>query len=163
MNNIFLFSFLFFAGFLFSGCASLEPEPRILHPVSKVYHADYQKIWRATMLALEDYPIETEDNEKGSLKTESIQTETIWKYPFERESALTAAKYTIHIKLIKGAVKSKPMVKVRILKKILEQKGFIADPKRIPSDGLEEKAILYRILREINIEQAILNYHQRSS
>ena len=115
------------------------------------------------MLALEDYPIETEDNEKGALKTESIQTETIWKYPFERERALTAAKYTIHIKLIKGTVKSKPMVKVRILKKILEQKGFIEDPKRIPSDGLEEKAILYRILREINIEQAILNYHQRSS
>ncbi len=163
MNNIFLFAFLLFTGFLFSGCASLEPEPHILRPVSKIYPADYQKTWRATMLALEDYPIETEDNEKGLLKTENIQTETIWKSPFERERGLIAAKYTLHIRLIKGKSKSKPMVKVRVLKKILEQKGFIEDPKRIPSDGLEEKAILYRILREINIEQAILNYHQRSS
>ena len=115
------------------------------------------------MLALEDYPIETEDNEKGVLKTESVQTETIWKFPFEREKTLVAAKYTLHIKLIKGKIRSKPVVKVRILKKILEQKGFITDPKRVPSDGFEEKAILYRIFREINIEQAIVNHHQKSS
>lgn len=115
------------------------------------------------MLALEDYPIETEDNEKGFLKTENIRTETIWKFPFEQERTLSAATYALHIKLIKGTVGSRPVVKVRILKKILERKGFIEDPKRIPSHGLEEKAILYRILREINIEQAIINHHQKSS
>ena len=115
------------------------------------------------MLALEDYPIEVENNEKGFLKTEKIQIETIWKFPFEREDILTAAKYTIHVKLIKGKIKSRPVVKVRVLKKIFEQKGFIEEPKKVPSNGLEEKTILYRILREINIEQAIINYHQSSS
>ena len=155
--------FLFFTGFILSGCTTLDLVPDVMHPVSKVFHTDYEKTWRATMLALEDYPIEVENNEKGYLKTESIQSETIWKFPFERDSIQATEKYTIYIKLIKGEIDSRSVVKVSILKKILVQKGFIEEPKRVPSNGLEEKALLYRIFREINIEQAITNYHQKSS
>lgn len=154
--------FLLLAFFICSSCATLEPI-QIKHPVSKVFYADYQKIWRAAMLALSDYPIESENNEKGYLKTEEIPIETIWKIPFEREKDLNSSKYTIHVKFIKGKVKSASVVKVLVLKKIFQQKGFINAPVRVPSNGLEEKTILYRILREINIEQAIANYHQKSS
>ena len=115
------------------------------------------------MLTMEDYPIEEENNETGYLKTEAIKTETIWKFPFEREQNLNTDTYTIHIRFIKGKSQSKPVVKVLVLKKILSQKGFIEEPQRKPSDGLEEKAILYRMMREINIEQAISNYHKSSS
>ena len=156
-------TFLLFAFFVLCSCTTLESLPIVTHPVSKVFHADYQKTWRATMLAMEDYPIEVENNDKGFLKTENIPIETIWKFPFEREDILTAAKYNIHIKLIKGRVKSKPVVKVRVIKKMFEQKGFIENLEQIPSSGLEEKKILYRILRELNIEQAITNYYQKSS
>lgn len=148
---------------ILSGCKTLELKREVLHPISKTFHAGYQKTWRATMLALEDYPIETEDNEKGHLKTESIPYENIWRLPFEDIGSLKVTKYTLHIKLIKGKVNGLPVVKVRVLKKILVQKGFIDEPERMPSDGLEEKAILYRILREIHIEQAIANHYQQSS
>ncbi len=141
----------------------MDPLPSITHSVSKVFHADYQKIWSATMLALEDYPIEEENNEKGYLKTESIPIETIWKFPVEREDTLKVAKYTIHIKIIKGRSKSQPAVQVSVLKKTILQKGFIDNPKRIPSNGLEERSILYRIHREISIERAITNHHKKSS
>ena len=157
-----IFPLLLFLTLIGSGCITLEPA-QVNQPVSKVFYADYQKTWRAAMLALSDYPIETEDNDKGYLKTESIQTETVWKFPFEREKNFDSSKYTIYIKFIKGKVKSAAVVKVIVLKKIFTQKGFMSTPIRIPSDGLEEKAILYRILREINIEQALTNYHQRSS
>ncbi len=115
------------------------------------------------MLVLEDYPIETENNEKGYLKTESIKNETVWKLPFDRDKHFNEFKYTIHIKLIKGKMDSLPVVRVLVLKKIFTQKGFMSDPEQVPSDGLEEQTILYRIFREINIEQAITNYHQSSS
>ncbi|MDE0518856.1 MAG: hypothetical protein OXH36_04810 [Bdellovibrionales bacterium] len=157
-----LFLCLSFFIFVCSSCATLEPI-QINHPVSKVFYADYQKVWRAAMLALSDYPIETEDNEKGYLKTEEIPIETIWKIPFEREKNLNSSKYVIQVKFIKGKVKAVAVVKVLVLKKIFRQKGFINAPVRVPSTGLEEKAILYRILREINIEHAIANYHQKSS
>ena len=115
------------------------------------------------MLALEDYPIETEDNEKGYLKTESIDYDTLWSLPFEDKSSIKSAKYTLYIKIIKGKKSGYSAIKVQVLKKIQVQEGFIDEPKRIPSDGLEEKSILYRILREIHIEQAIANHYQQSS
>ena len=147
---------------VFCSCASLEMVQTI-NPVSKVFYADYQQVWRATMLALENYPIDMENNEKGYLKTESIQSETIWKFPFFRDKNFNSFKYRLHIKLVKGHADSLSMVKVLVLKKIFIRKGFMNNPERVPSDGLEEKTILYRILREINIEQAITNYHQSSS
>ena len=156
---------LFFSAVLtiLSGCTTLDLKNEVLHPISKTFHADYQKTWRATMLVLEDYSIETENNEKGYLKTESIPYENIWNLPFKDASSLKAAKYTLHIRLLKGKSKGLPAVQVHVLKKIIIQKGFIDEPERIPSDGLEEKAILYRILREIHIEQAIANHYQQQS
>ena len=112
------------------------------------------------MLALEDYPIEMENNETGRLKTESIQTGTIWKLPFKRKAGADESKYIIHIKLIKGRIDSVPVVKALVLKKIFVQKGFMSVPERQASDGMEERAILYRIFREISIEKAIVNYHK---
>ncbi len=162
MNFYSLLSF-FFIIITLSSCTTLKLKNDVLYPISKTFPVDYQKTWRATMLALEDYPIETEDNEKGYLKTESINYDTIWNLPFEDASSVKAAKYTLHIKLVKGKIKGRSVVKVRILKKILVQKGFIGEPERIPSDSLEEKSILYRILREIHIEQAIANHYQQSS
>ena len=162
MKFLFLF-FLSFTACIVSGCATVKLKSETITPVSKVFHADYQKTWSAVMLALEDYPIEVENNEKGFLKSEPIQEETIWKLPFIDESKLKSAKYTLYIKLLKGKIGSRPVVKVRVLKKIKVQKGFIDEPIRVPSNSLEEKAILYRIMREINIEKAISNYYQSSS
>ncbi len=115
------------------------------------------------MLALEDYPIEVENNETGRLKTESIQTGTIWKPSFTDKPGDSASKYTIHIKLIKGRIDSVPVVKALVLKKIFVQKGFMNVPERQASDGMEERAVLYRIFREISIEKAIAGYHKSPS
>ena len=116
--------FLFFTTCIVSGCATVKLESETISPVSKVFHADYQKTWSAVMLALEDYPIEVENNEKGFLKSESIPEETIWKLPFIDESKLKSAKYTLYIKLLKGKIGSRPMVKVRVLKKNQSSKRF---------------------------------------
>jgi len=141
----------------------MDIKPTTLQPISKVFFADYQKVWSATLLALEDYPIETENNEKGYLKTENILNNTIWKFPFDIGDSRGSAKYTINIKLVKGTSRGRPVVKVLILKRVLLQKGFISDFQRVPSYGLEEKNILYRISREVSIDKAITNYYKKSS
>ena len=114
-------------------------------------------------MALEDYPIEVENNEKGYLQTESLKSGTVWKPPFDRSESLGASKYSIHIKLVRGRMDSLPVVKVLVLKKVFVQKGFMSAPQREPSSGLEEKNLLYRMLREISIEKAIARYHQSPS
>ena len=121
MSVFFYFLPLFIV--IFCSCTTTQ-QVWTLSPVSKVFYADYQKTWRATMLALEDYPIEVENNETGRLKTEPIQTGTIWKPPFKAARDASASKYTIHIKLVKGRIDSVPVVKAMVLKKIFVQKGF---------------------------------------
>ena len=160
MKHIYI---LLVIAFFLPHCATQQEVPEIMHPVSKMFPGDYQKVWRAAMLALEDYPIEEENNEKGYLKTEPIDVETVWKFPFARNQDLKAAKYTLHVWLRKGYLKDQPTVKVQIVKKIMVQKGFMDEPERVPSNGLEEQGLLYRIMREINIEQALANYYKKSS
>ena len=147
----------------FTGCATTtQPAQEVISPVSRLFHADYNTTWRALMLALEKYPIEEEDQEKGYLKTAIIKGESIWQLPFHSKT-LPRLKYTIHVQLIKGTRKNKSIVQVSVLKQLTSQKGFIDSPQRIPSNGLEEKTILYRILREMNIDRAITKYHHQQS
>ena len=144
-----------------TACVTVKPAVDKIGPVVRVFEADYQKVWRATMLALEDYPIEEENNEKGYLKTELIQENTLWKPPFVVKT--TEGKYRLIIKITKGQLEESSVVQVRIWKQIMVQKGFIADLERVPSSGLEEKAILYRIFREVKIEKGIANYYQKKA
>jgi hypothetical protein len=44
---------------------------------------------------------------------------------------------------------------VSIEKRISLEKNFFAEGKRLPSDGLEEEGLLYRIDRELTIERAL--------
>ena len=162
MKRFLLFFFIVFSCFTVS-CATVKTPPVSIHPVSKMFSTDYERVWRAMMLALESYPIATEDNEKGFLKTEPIRYGTIWKSPFEQKKDLSSATYIIRIQLIKGKSKSLPVVKAIIYKDTIAKKGFFRDAEKQLSNGLEEKAILYRIIREIKIEQAIMNHHRTSS
>jgi hypothetical protein len=80
----------------------------------------------------------------------------IWSPPYKSETAATAETYRLTIRVIKGApLSGKPATKITIVKESQIQQDFFSEPRSIPSDGLEEKSILYRISREIMIERAI--------
>ena len=49
----------------------------------------------------------------------------------------------------------KEAVKVTVAKDVELKTDFFSDPKRLESDGLEEKVILYRIEKEISVERAL--------
>lgn len=145
---------------IFVGCTSIKaPEQEILSPVSRLFYADYNTVWKAMVLALEKYPIAAENKEKGFIKTAEIKGESLWQLPFQIKT-LPRLKYTLHIQFIKGMRKKQAIVQVSVLKQITSQKGFIHNPERIPSTGLEEKNILYRIFREININRSIERYNK---
>ena len=152
-------SFLLIA--LLSACVTMQPAVDKIGPISKIFYTNYQKVWQAVMLVLEDYPIEVENNEKGYIKTELIEENTLWKPPFLVKK--TEGKYRLIIKIKKGKSNEDPVVQVSIWKKITFQKGFISEPEIAPSSGLEEKALLYRIFREITIGEGIANYYQKKS
>ena len=57
----------------------------------------------------------------------------------------------------------KAATKVTLTKDVTLQSDFFSDPKFLPSDGLEEKTILYRIGREIQIERALAKAQKKQN
>ena len=135
------------------GCVTTYPKQNVNEPVSKIFYTEYEKVWRAVMLTIENYPIESEDHETGIIKTGFIRGDKVWNLPFDTSISNKDLLYTIQINLLKGKIKKEHAVQVQVTKKNFIQKGFIEDPVSVPSNGLEEKNILYRILREIQIDQ----------
>ena len=140
----------------------MQPESTTISPVSKGFRADYNTTWKAVSLAMEKYPIAESDREKGFLKTAGIKGEGMWQLPFPTKIP-PRLKYTLYIQLLKGKKNHQPITRVSILKQMTSQKGFIDSPRRIPSNGLEETNILYRTLREINIDRFIVNYNKKQA
>jgi len=135
---------------LVSACSttSREPTPSI-GPLSQSFHENYDLVWKSVQLALVAYPIRINDPDTGIIETEAIRGNKIWSPPGESEPPTGGAKYKINIRILKGETP-----KVIVSKNIELRRDFFSDPERVPSDGLEELSILYRIQRELKIERA---------
>jgi hypothetical protein len=142
-----------------TGCALFEERAgpaTMFGPREQVYYANYEEVWRAVNFVLQPYPLRISNMDQGTLETDMIRGYRVWAPPYKSESSSSAETYRLTIRVIKGApLQGKPATKVTIVKEMQIQQDFFSDPRSIPSDGLEEKAILYRISREIQIERAI--------
>lgn len=158
-NLVFL---LTLSGGLFS-CTSFEtPASEEPLPISKVYGFDFDKVWRALNISLQQYPLKIVNIERGLIETDKIKGFDIWKPPFPVGYKEDIYSYKIIAQVIKGKIRGKPATKVIVDKKIFKKKNFFAETVSLPSDGYEEKKIQYRIRRELVIDRA-LNRIQSSS
>lgn len=142
-----------------TGCALFEERggPAMMFgPREQVYYATFEETWKAVNFALAAYPLRISNMDQGTLETDMIRGYRIWVPPHKSETATTSESYRLVVRVIKGALDGKPATKVTIVKESQVQRDFFSDPRSLPSDGLEEKAVLYRISREIQIERAIV-------
>lgn len=150
---------------LSGGCAvlekPLEPPPSFA-PREEVYFQPFDKVWRAANLALQKYPMKINNMDKGLLETDTIKPGTGWK-PAHRDVSTNGRKYYLSVRVIKGNLNGRPANKVTIYKYTEFQKDFFAPVEKLPSDGWEEKSILYRIHRELDIERALSRAAQRQN
>ncbi|MAE73390.1 MAG: hypothetical protein CL675_04795 [Bdellovibrionaceae bacterium] len=142
-----------------SGCSLFSKEDTGLTETmdahKEVFYYEYEKVWRATQVALAKYPIKLNDQDAGLLETEVIPARKIWTPPHKAEKHPFAHQYRLAIKAIKGKSQGRPAVQLRITKYKTRQKDFFSDSDRLPSDGLEEEMLLYRIRRELLIQKAL--------
>ena len=66
-----------------TSCSTIKLAYDVNGPVSKLFYASYDQVWKSVMLAMESYSLEEEDKEKGYLRTEVIQGSTLWKLPLK--------------------------------------------------------------------------------
>ncbi len=156
---------LFLFIFALAGCALFRENagpPPSFGPREQVYNGAYDSIWRATQIVMQSYPLRVNNMDGGMIETESIRGFKGFTPPYEPNTTSAGLSYALTVRLVKGFVNDKDTVKVSILKSIELTPDFFSEPKRFPSDGMEEKMLLYRIHREMQIEKAMEKAQKKS-
>lgn len=140
------------------GCSSPPKVKKVSQ--QKVFAVAFDQVWRAAQIALTHYPIRVNDMDKGILKTDKINSYKGWKPPHKPLKKSGGLSYTIQLRIVKGRYQKKEVTKVVVSKKYNLKKSFFSEEKNEYGDGLEEKTILYRIQRELQIDRAIEKFSQ---
>ncbi len=140
---------------MLSACASQQHRYDGYSPISQIFNDEFEVVWRASQIALQKYPIKVNNIDKGELETDWVQGYEIWTPPFQPKLKPGGTQYRMSLRTIKGRINNESAVKVTIQKFIEKKRDFFADVETPPSDGFEEKALLYRIDREIQIDRAL--------
>lgn len=148
---------------LFENRAGPKPEAG---PREQVFFGNFDEIWRATQLALQSpnsYPLRVNNMDTGSIETETIKGSLVWIAPHQTETAGGGYSYRLIVRVIKGNIEGRSAYKVTISKQATMQRDFFSEPEERPSDGLEEKVLLYRVGREIQIDRAIKRANKKQN
>lgn len=141
-----------------SGCSLFQPSSNNLEtrgPVTQVFEGSYDEVWRSVQKALIRYPIRINNIDEGIIETEQIRGSERFTPPPPLSPYSPSIRYRLKIQAIRGVTaEDTPSVKVRIQKEKVLRRDFITEEEH-PSDGLEEKSLLYRIGRELQIERGL--------
>ena len=153
-----IFSFLLFV--LFTSCSLFEKQPesvdRIIQKASqqRIFFASNDIFWKAAHTVIK-YTIASENQDFGVIETDFIKAVDGWLPPDQTKPEFKSARYKLIFNFAKGRTEGRESTRVTIEKKIEVFKDFISETRVIPSDGLEELSLFYRIEREIIIGQAL--------
>lgn len=126
-----------------------------------MFFQSYDAVWRAAQIALR-YPISINVMETGQLETDWVRMSDGFQAPGSDARPSAGTRFRIVALLVKGMVNDRPSVRVTLTKVVERQKDFFSEPERIESDGLEERLLMYRIQRELVIEEAIRRAARKS-
>lgn len=122
--------------------------------IQRVFFAPYDQVWRAAHTIVR-YPIAGENQDTGSLETETVKITDGWLPPDSAKAPSQGVRYKLYMTFAKGRIEGRESTRLTIEKKIEKQKDFFSEPEQIDSDGLEEKVIFYRIERELIINETL--------
>ncbi len=151
-----IFKFLFLSFFI-SGCATSGSDKKELLKTpapQRIYYSDYDAVWKAAHTILK-YTIANENQETGFLETDYIKGVDGWLPPEETKPPSAGLRYKINISFVRGKADGRNSTRVTIEKKNEVLRDFFSEAEILPTDGLEEKVIFYRIERELIINEAL--------
>jgi hypothetical protein len=116
---------------------------------SKVFKADYNQTWQAVITVMKRYDIAQQNQEAGHIKTRWIDNtlEVNFTDSFGSSDAVKAARFKLVVNVVKGFRSSQEVSKVTVFKRQLVEQDFLQGWKEMPTDGIMEKTLLYRIGR----------------
>lgn len=128
--------------------------PNSFGPREQIFYGDVDQVWRATQIAFSKYPIRINNLDLGILETDVSTGYKVWTPP-HKPSVSGGMSSKLSVRVVKGVVENRSAVRVTVQKESELKRDFFAETQKLPSDGLEEKALLYRIGRELQIDKAL--------
>ena len=144
----------------FGGCASYDQFRYVTEEFeipSKVFNADYTQTWQAVLQIMAKYDLELKNQEAGVVKTRWIDNtlETNFADSFGGSDAVKAAKFKLILNVVKGFRGNQEVSKVTVFKRQLIEQDFLQGWKVVPTDGILEQSLLYRVERLLNIDKKL--------
>lgn len=144
--------------FFIASCSSYQQFEHITKAFelpSHIFRSNYDDTWKFLQIIMKHYDMEPSSLKLGLMKTK-WQDNTIelnFTDAFDKRDQVKFAKFKIIVNVMKIYRDSREMTKVSILKKQMVNTDFLQGWKILPSDGILEKTLLYRLGREIDIEK----------
>lgn len=142
------------------GCASYEQFKYITEEFeipNQVFKADFNQTWQAVIQIMKKYDLSVQNQEAGVLKTRWVDNtlELNFADSFGNNDAVKAARFKLIVNVVKGYRGTREVAKVTVFKRQMVEHDFLQGWKIIPSDGILEKSVLYRIDRIIQIDNKL--------
>jgi hypothetical protein len=141
---------------LLSQCASYEKFRYLTEDYevpAKVFKNNYDQTWLAILQVVKKYDLQLQDQDSGVIKTKWTDNTLQLNFSdsFGSSDSIKAAKFKLIINIVKGFRGKREVSKVTIYKRQMVEQDFLQGSKVVPSDGILEKTILYRIGRSLSI------------
>ncbi len=153
---------------LLSSCSSYQQYQQVAEEFeipSKVFKADYNQSWQAVLQYMKRYDLALQNQEAGVIKTRWIDNTMEMNFidSFGTSDSVKAAKFKIVINVVKGFKGSREVSKVTVFKRQMVEQDFLQGWKVIPTDGILEQTILYRIQRIVDIDNQLKSIEEQKA
>lgn len=149
-----------FLSFLITSCASYDQFRNITDEVeipTQTYNADFTQTWKAVVDVMRRFSTSENNPEAGIIKTKWADNtvEVNFADSFGSTDRIKSARFKLIVNVSKGFQLGREVTQVSIQKKQLVEQDFLQGFREIPTDMIEEKTLLYRIGRLIEIEKKL--------
>ena len=119
----------------------------------KVFKSSYDQTWLAILQVVKKYDLQLQDQDSGVIKTKWTDNTLQLNFSdsFGSSDSIKAARFKLIINIVKGFRGKREVSKVTIYKRQMVEQDFLQGSKVVPSDGILEKTLLYRIGRSLSI------------
>jgi hypothetical protein len=149
-----------------TGCGSYQQFQYIAEEFeipTTVFKSDYNQSWQAVLQIMQKYDLALQNQEAGVIKTRWIDNTLQLNFSdsFGTSDSVKAARFKIIINIVKGFRSGREVSKVTVFKRQMVEQDFLQGWKVVRSDGILEKAILYRIGRVISIDNKLKKIEEK--
>ncbi|MCK5882745.1 MAG: hypothetical protein KAG61_03585 [Bacteriovoracaceae bacterium] len=153
---------------LLSSCSSYKQFQYITEEFeipAKIFRSNYDETWQAVIQVMQRFDLALQNQEAGVIKTRWIDNtgDLNFAEAFGGRDSVKSAKFRVLVNVAKGFSGTREVTKVTVHKRQLVEQDFLQGWKEVPTDGIQEQTILYRIARIIKIDRKLKKIEQKKS